>query len=195
MRKMLLALACLGSMAAALPVAAQSLAPGVAETMQYMREEEKLAHDVYLHFSGIYGGLAPGSKIFYHITESEQRHTEAVLGLLNLFGVEDPAVGLGPGEFADDSLQELYYTLVNVGGTDYEAALGVGVLIERKDITDILEAITLSAAYPEIVKVYSNLLTGSEHHLEAFLKVLDNEDSAASCNGAGNGRGKCGTGR
>jgi hypothetical protein len=195
MRKVLLALACVGSIAAALPLAAQSLAPGVLETMQYMREEEKLAHDVYLHFSGMYGGVTPGPNIFYNIAESEQRHTDAVLNLLNLFGVEDPAAGLAPGEFADDSLQELYYTLVNVGEADQEAALGVGVLIERKDITDIMDAIVLSAAYPEIVKVYSNLLTGSEHHLEAFLKVLGEDEPGGGGNGSGHGHGKHGNER
>jgi hypothetical protein len=122
-----------------------------------MREEEKLAHDVYLHFSATHGGLAPG-------------------------------------EFADASLQELYDTLVNVGEADHEAALGVGVLIERKDMTDILDAIVRSAAYPEIVKVYSNLLTGSEHHLEAFLKVLG-EDEPGGGNGSGHGKGKHGNER
>jgi hypothetical protein len=52
-------------------------------------------------------------------------------------------------------------------------------VIEQKDMTDIVEAIEISIAYPDIVQVYTNLLSGSESHLEAFLKALDRPAEAA----------------
>jgi hypothetical protein len=174
MRKILVTLACLGSIVLASPLAgAQSISEEAAASLAFMREEEKLAHDVYFLFDGLYGGLEPGSKVFAHIADSETRHTEAIAELLVKYGLDDPAIDNEPGEFDDADLQVLYDTLVAIGRSGYEEALGVGVLIERKDMTDIVAAIDVCIAYPDIVQVYSNLLTGSEHHLDAFLKVLD----------------------
>ena len=174
MRKLLLAFASLALLGVAAPLAAAEPPTGeVAAMLAFMREEEKLAHDVYLHFSAMYAGQEAGAKIFTRIAESEQRHTDAVLGLLDEYGLPDPAAGKAPGEFTDQSLQALYTTLVSVGESGYTEALGVGVVIEQKDMTDIVAAIELSVAYADIVQVYSNLLAGSEHHLAAFLKVLD----------------------
>ena len=39
-------------------------------------------------------------------------------------------------------------------------------------MTDIVESIEVSLDYANVVEVYSNLLAGSESHLEAFLKVI-----------------------
>lgn len=166
-------------------MAAETLTDEAAATLQFMREEEKLAHDVYLLFSQMYEGQAR-SKIFAQIAESEQRHTDAVKGLLENYGIADPAATTVAGEFVDPELQDLYDTLVEVGTAGFTEALGVGVVIEQKDMTDIVEAIEVSAAYADIVRVYSNLLTGSEHHLSAFLKALDSiESGAASSRGKG----------
>ena len=174
MRKLLLLFASLVLLGVAAPLAAaEPPADEVAAMLAFMREEEKLAHDVYLLFSEMYAGQAAGSMIFARIAESEQRHTDAIKGLLDEYGLPDPAAALAPGEFADQSLQDLYTALVSVGESGYTEALGVGVVIEQKDMTDIVAAIELSVAYADIVRVYSNLLTGSEHHLAAFLKVLD----------------------
>ncbi len=174
MRKILVTLACLGAIVLVAPIAgAQSISDEAAASLAFMREEEKLAHDVYFLFDGLYGSVEPGAKVFARIAESETRHTEAVAELLVTYGLPDPALGNAPGEFDDADLQLLYDTLVAIGRTGYEEALGIGVLIERKDMTDIVDAIDISAAYPDIVQVYSNLLAGSERHLDAFLKVLE----------------------
>jgi hypothetical protein len=181
MRKLLLTLASLVLFGIAAPlVAAEPPTDEVAAMMAFMREEEKLAHDVYLLFSEMYAGQEAGSKIFSRIAESEQRHTDAVKGLLDEYGLPDPAAGMAPGEFANQALQDLYTTLASVGAAGYTEALGVGVVIEQKDMTDIVAAIELSVAYADIVQVYSNLLAGSEHHLDAFLKVLDVAEPGAA---------------
>jgi hypothetical protein len=173
MKRCLLAWAILGALVFGLPlVAAAALPTDAIGMLAFMREEEKLAHDVYLYFSDRYAEQEPDSKIFANITESEQRHTDAVRDLLDNYGLEDPTAGLGPGEFQNPDLQGLYYILVMNGDAGFAEALGIGVLIEEKDLSDIAYAINLSVAYPDIVQVYSNLLAGSEHHLSAFLNVL-----------------------
>ncbi len=180
MRKLLLTFASLVLLGVAAPLAAaEPPTDEVAAMLAFMREEEKLAHDVYLLFSEMYAGQEAGSMIFARIAESEQRHTDAVKGLLDEYGLPDPAAGMVPGQFVDQSLQDLYTALVGVGESGYTEALGVGVVIEQKDMTDIVAAIELSVAYADIVRVYSNLLTGSEHHLAAFLKVLEGDEPEA----------------
>ena len=160
-------------MAAKKPVTEATVTNEVAAMLQFMREEEKLAHDVYALFDGIYGG---DTNTFGKIMVSEQRHTDAVKTLLQKYGVDDPAADTAPGVFANADLQVLYDTLVANGsgpGADLADALKVGVAIERKDMTDIVEAIELSLAYKDIVQVYSNLLAGSENHLAGFLTALE----------------------
>ena len=188
MRRLAVVLACLLPIGAALPaMAADALPDEVEYALIYMRQEEKLAHDVYLHFDGLYGGTAPGAQIFQRIMLSEQRHTDAVAQLLEAYDVEDTVAGAAPGVFTVPELQDLYDTLITVGETGLTAALDVGVLIERKDMIDIVEAIEVSVDYADIVQVYTNLLAGSENHLAAFLKVLDTSAASAAASSSAGG--------
>lgn len=195
MRKLLLTLICFGAIGAAMPVLAADLPQDVVDTLLYMREEEKLAHDVYVHFAGLYVGVAPGAHIFDRVAQSEQRHTDAVKNLLVTYGIDDPAASTAPGEFVDDELQALYVTLTSVGEAGITEALGVGVLIEQKDLTDLVAAIEVSAAYADIVQVYTNLLAGSQRHLDAFMKVLDTSGSSAALTAKPDSRKSPGKGR
>ena len=52
---------------------------------------------MYLLFSEMYAGEEGGAKIFTRITESEQRHTEAVLGLLEAYGLPGSSGGTRAG--------------------------------------------------------------------------------------------------
>jgi hypothetical protein len=132
----------------------------------YMREEEKLAHDVYLTLSGQWG-----MNIFQNIAGSEATHSEAVLTLINRYGLEDPAAGNGVGVFTDPDLQALYDQLVADGGQSLASALRVGAAIEEIDILD-LEKRLAQTDQPDITLVYQNLMAGSRNHLRAFVSVL-----------------------
>ena len=155
---------------AAKPEGGSSKWKEVAAMMQFMREEEKLARDVYLKLNEKY---QKDTNTFEKIAVSEQEHTDAVKALLDKYGVEDPAAETDEGEFVNEELQELYETLVEIGEEGLTEGLNVGVTIEKKDMDDIADAIDLSRKYPDIVKVYSNLLAGSESHLAAFLEALE----------------------
>ena len=56
------------------------------DMIKYMREEEKLARDVYTTFSAQY--TLP---VFKNIPQSEQRHMDFILCLLNQYNITDPA--------------------------------------------------------------------------------------------------------
>jgi hypothetical protein len=140
------------------------------ESLLYMREEEKLARDVYITLGDVYSGL----KIFENIGNSEQRHMDSIKNLLDKYGLEDPAEGNDIGEFTNQDLQNLYTTLVNEGKQSLIDALTVGGKIEEIDIIDLKNYITITDK-PDIIKVFSNLLEGSKNHLRAFVKELDKQ--------------------
>jgi len=142
--------------------------------LTYMREEEKLARDVYLYFYDKYG-----SGIFYNISKSEQTHMNAIKTLLDRYGITDPAANQDVGQFTDldgvdtFGLQALYDTLVAGGGEFLVEALKVGVFIEITDIEDLTAAIAATAPTPrDIVRVYTNLRQGSLNHWDAFCSEL-----------------------
>ncbi|WP_303925698.1 DUF2202 domain-containing protein [Draconibacterium sediminis] len=133
----------------------------------FMREEEKLARDAYLSLYAKYE-----HQIFDNISQSEQVHTDAILKLLNYYELQDPFIDI-IGEFADPSLDALFDELMTLGAINLDSALVVGALIEETDIEDI--AILAGATgVPNIMQVYENLLSGSENHLRAFVRDLNN---------------------
>lgn len=132
----------------------------------FMREEEKLARDVYLTFYEEWE-LAT----FSNIASSEQMHMNALLKLLKKYDLADPAAGNDIGEFTDPDLQALYAGLIAAGMAGPREALLVGGTIEEKDMVDIQEAIGLSD-HADIDRVYESLLCGSRNHLRGFAQAL-----------------------
>ena len=150
--------------------------------LMFMREEEKLARDVYAELYQYHKDENVELLIFANIANSEQRHMNAMLRLLNRYRLEDPADGALPGEFENEILSELYVDLVSSGAiteTDLNEptnggkvsptdAFYVGAWIEERDMLDILLAIS-NTSRADIVGVYTNLLCGSRSHLRAFV--------------------------
>jgi len=130
--------------------------------MKYMREEEKLARDVYLSLGSMWN-----LPIFTNIAQSEQTHMDSIKTLLDRYGVSDPAEGKAQGEFEDMGLQQLHDDLIAKGSISREEALRVGVRIEETDIEDLNRAIAATEK-SDILNVYNNLLQGSLNHLDAF---------------------------
>jgi hypothetical protein len=154
-------------------VRAASLSDAEITSLTYIREEEKLARDVYIFLYEKYG-----SPIFKNISVSEQTHMDAIKILLDRYGIQDP-VGLNTdplgqdveGVFYDEDLRTLYNELINQGSRSLVDALKVGVFIEETDIDDLNEGID-STAHNDVQTVYSNLLQGSQNHLDAFCSNL-----------------------
>jgi hypothetical protein len=137
----------------------------IAADLIFLREEERLAGDVYEAMYDMYG-----LKTFSNIAESEDRHTESVLGLLDSYGIDDPAIGLAAGEYSDPVLQNLYDELMALGSQSLADALTVGATIEDLDIVDLRERVS---GIDEIDTVLANLEKGSMNHLAAFVGQLE----------------------
>jgi hypothetical protein len=134
-------------------------------TLQWMREEEKLARDVYLELSAFHP-----AKVFTNIAAAEQKHFDALGAKLVLYGVEDPATA-DVGVFSNPLLQQQHDELLALGIVSYSEALKVGVAIEEADIVDLQLAIDGTNSRP-LDRTYQHLLNGSENHLKAFAKLL-----------------------
>lgn len=131
-------------------------------SLQFMREEEKLARDVYLTLYDKWK-----VNIFLNISSSEQTHADAVLALLNKYSLKDPVGNNAPGVFTDSTLQNLYMQLVTLGSASLLEAYKVGTTIEDLDIYD-LESALLSIDNEDIEYAYDNLKRGSRNHMRAF---------------------------
>jgi hypothetical protein len=174
----------------------------------FMREEEKLARDVYLTLYEQWE-LA----IFKNIASSEQTHMDAVGTLIERYGLEDPADGNDVGEYADPTLQSLYSDLIANGTGSLGDALRVGAAIEEIDILDLEKYLSQTNAR-DVERVYQNLLRGSRNHLRSFVGTLaqqagetyeplylepqafdDIVSAAVEGGGYGQGRGRGGAGQ
>lgn len=158
------------SLAAAQPAFSDEPLTGLsvaeAEDLTYMREEEKLARDVYLTMDQYWN-----QRVFVNIAESEQTHTEAIQMLLDKYGLADPALD-AVGYFTNTELQALYDELVIRGMASELEALHVGGLIEEVDMQDIQEAIERTD-HADIAQAYASLLCGSRNHLRAFVDAIE----------------------
>lgn len=144
-----------------------------ADGLLWMREEEKLAGDVYRALYAVHG-----LRVFSNIASSEDTHTEAVKALLDRYALADPSEGLDEGIFSNGDLQVLYDTLVARGTPTLLDALYVGVAIEELDIWDIENWEISIDDNDDIELVYENLKKGSRNHLRSFYRlVLDNGGS------------------
>ena len=156
----------------------------------FMREEEKLARDVYITL----GLRFPELEIFGKIDDSEQRHTCAVCDMLNKYGIEDPStndnVGVYTGELYGQYFTQKYAELVERGSRSPLDALYVGAYIEELDMIDINycpeEIVQLNPRIrssadcgkiytdnPDVQRLYTSLLEGSESHLRAFAQTIE----------------------
>lgn len=137
--------------------------------LQYMREEEKLARDVYTTMYAMY--QVP---IFNNISKSEQFHMDKVLCLLNHYGIPDPALE-GVGDFSNPDLQDLYNNLIEQGNASLIDALTAGATIEDVDIFDLEEYID-QTSNEAIITIFEHLKCGSGNHMRAFSGWLNNHD-------------------
>jgi hypothetical protein len=140
-----------------------------ADNLVFMREEEKLARDVYLTMYEAWG-----LNIFSNIADSEQMHTDAVAEMLDKYKLPDPVVDDRVGIFVNQELANLYDTLLARGYLSSLDALKVGALIEEVDMVDLKRAIE-ETDNEDIQVLYENLLSGSRNHLRAFVGLIEDQ--------------------
>jgi hypothetical protein len=159
----------------------------------FMREEEKLARDVYMTLSSLY----PDSQVFVNIGEgSEQTHTDMVRDQLEAYAIEDPnpdtnnlptSIGVYTGEEFGTYFTEKYAYLTELGSRSELDALYVGAFIEELDMHDIVECpdyieetdngiddcgMNYTDEAP-LINAYSSLVDGSKNHLRSFVGRIE----------------------
>lgn len=162
---MLTAAFLIGAVSAAASAATAPLSSEEATMLTYMREEEKLARDVYIAMSQQWG-----AKIFSNISASEQQHMDTMKKMLDKYRLSDPALPV-TGLFTNSDLQEKYDLLVASAVKSYVDGLYAGATIEEIDMVDIQHAIDITT-HLDLITAYQNLLEGSKNHLRAFVSGL-----------------------
>jgi hypothetical protein len=137
-----------------------------AEQLGFLREEEKLARDVYL-----YSYRRWGLPIFSNIASAEQRHMNAVLNMLNQYGLVDTAL-LQEGVFSNAELQNLYDALIVQVNQSLMDALMTGALIEEVDMQDLDEMIGATNK-DNLIGLYESLHCGSRNHLRSYVRQIE----------------------
>jgi hypothetical protein len=135
------------------------------DDLKFLREEEKLARDVYLFSYNKYQ-----VSIFNNISQSEQKHMNSVLNLMNKYGIPDSA-STEIGVFNNTDLQQLYTALTTQANISLIEALKVGATIEDLDINDIDDFIS-NTNKSDILNVYDNLTCGSKNHIRSYTSQL-----------------------
>ncbi len=154
----------LGTVIKQLPM--EDLSVGEKEGLLLMREEEKLARDIYQAMYKKWNHLT-----FAQIAKSEQQHMDNIKVLLDKYSIHDPIKSSESGVFANSKLQELYNSLSTKGEKSLVDALQVGATIEDLDIKDLYELIG-QTDNKDIKIVYQNLAKGSRNHIRAYIARL-----------------------
>jgi hypothetical protein len=138
----------------------------------FMREEEKLARDVYITL-----GKKWDIWQMKRIQKSEQRHMDALKTLIKKFNLEDPVTDDAVGKFNSEHFKELYDKLVKDGSASLVKALTVGAIIEDLDIKDLDECIS-ECQNKQVISIFKNLNRGSRNHMRAFTRALKSNNSS-----------------
>lgn len=136
------------------------------DDLVFMYQEEKVARDVYTKLYELWG-----QNVFKNIIDAEKNHMNSVKGLLLAYNIPLPIVDTNIGEFPLVELQKMYDDLLAKGKLSSKDALEVGVMVEEKDIEDLL--LKMKNIPDDVSKVYGSLLNGSYNHLDAFNKNLN----------------------
>ena len=158
--------------------------------LEFMREEEKLARDVYMELGAMY----PDHPIFGRIDDSEQKHTDAVKAMIEKYSLQDPSTNDNVGVFTGENygwyFTEKFKQLVERASTSELEALYVGAFIEELDmmdinqcpkvivetengINDITECGKIYTDNADVSSLYASLLDGSDSHLEGYVRNIE----------------------
>ncbi len=144
----------------------QPLSEDEKQLLLEMRQEEKLAHDVYFTLYNKWN-----LPVFNNIAKAESVHTQRLKELLAKYDIQDPVNDTEIGKFADQKYTDLYNQLVEKGSKSLEDALIVGATIEDLDIYDLNKALE-KVDNDDIKLVFNNIKHASYNHMRAFTRQL-----------------------
>ena len=163
-----------------------------ASHLTFMREEEKLARDVYLTLADLY----PAQQVFSRIaTRAEQTHTDTMRDKLDQYNLPDPnpetnnlpsSLGVFTGDEWGWYFTEKFAVLTAKGEVSELEALYAAAFIEELDMHDIAVCPQVmidrgfsspcGLAYTDetaLQTAYSSLISGSESHLRTYVGKIE----------------------
>ena len=146
---------------------AEPLSKSEIENLQYLKEEEKLARDVYLYALDLYGQF-----VFENIANSEQAHMNSVTVMLDKYEIPDLSYE-AMGVFYNEELQNLYNELISLVDKSLQEAFLAGASIEDLDIYDLNNFIS-TTDHPDLQNLYEVLSCGSRNHMRTFSQEIAN---------------------
>lgn len=138
------------------------LDPWTAWEVMWVREQAKVGRDAYLTFYDNWD-----KPVFASIAESEQRHMDAILPLLEMYGLSDLVEDDTRGVFGDERHTAIYNGLLERGALSEFAAFGAAAYMEELEIDELRGAIASTDEQP-LVDTYTNLLAASYNHLRVY---------------------------
>jgi hypothetical protein len=163
-----------------------------ASHLTFMRDEEKLARDIFLVFADMY----PQQPVFQQIGgASEQTHTDSLRDKLEIYGLPDPspsadvlpdAIGVFPGEEWGWYFTEKFGIFTEMGAYSELEALKVGAFLEELDLHDLVECPTVMVnnGYMDpcglnytdesaLINTLRSLVDGSSNHLRSYVGQIE----------------------
>lgn len=132
-----------------------------------LREEEKFAHDI---FSEMYAKWRVPS--FENIRNSEERHMDAVLCLIEKYNLQDPTDGRLTGEFKNQELADLYKKIAKKAGLSRADAFAVAAMVAVWDISDLTD-LENDINNKDLLSVISELKRSGRNHLRVMNRNLE----------------------
>jgi hypothetical protein len=135
------------------------------EGILFIREEEKVARDLY---QSLYDEF--NLTVFTDLARSEQSHMDSIKIPIDKYGLKDPVIE-ERGVFTNQTLTQFYDDLLDSGKQSEEDALKSAATFEEISIIDLEKE--LNATQNEEVRViYEGLLAGSRKHLRSYVRDL-----------------------
>jgi hypothetical protein len=185
-----------------------SLTQDAKNSIAFMGNEERLAHDVYtnLYNYHLQNSAIEITPLLNIANNAEQYHINSVQLLVEKYITDFsdftninsdvtqamnldmdyaiyPITELPSGEYNIDSINELYSSLMNKGMQSQQDALEVGCMVEVTDINDLNEDLALASESnaSDVVTVFEYLRDGSYSHYWSFDSSLINEGISEGC--------------
>lgn len=148
----------------------ETLSADEIEALTLMREEEKMARDLYIN-----SYVAWNQNIFDNISGSEQKHTDAIAALLLKYNITDPVVDDAVGVFSNAVIDSIYNLLNQQAMVSKIEGLKMGAFVEEFDINDLRVLSDEVVDNVDISLIFAELERGSRNHLRSFVSNLANQ--------------------
>ncbi|HIP34154.1 MAG TPA: DUF2202 domain-containing protein [Bacteroidia bacterium] len=134
----------------------------------HMREEEKMARDIYRTLS-----KTTDSKVFVNIPISENKHMDVFHQLIDRYDLADPVIDeANIGTFTDPEFTKLFNTLVEKGKLSDKDAYEAGLMVEDLNMYNLLKY-SSETEKADLKLAYDTLFKQSRHHMAAFNRQLE----------------------